>query len=168
MSGKSSVLCCWGGVLGPLDPMSLLPFCPVLWGFCCASRPLQSGACPGGTGLGWPQRMRRILSDGGEGPGCGSSMDSGGPRLQGGVASEGGQRGGASTREFGQGPSQKRAGESCLRGQRGPQKGGSRWLSWGGLDLGRVLWLLGRLLVLRVSLGDSLTTWSGDWKGRSR
>lgn len=26
MSGKSVVLCCWGGVLGPLDPLSPLPF----------------------------------------------------------------------------------------------------------------------------------------------
>ena len=30
VSGKSAVLCCWGVVLGPLDPMSLLPFCPIL------------------------------------------------------------------------------------------------------------------------------------------
>lgn len=104
MSGKNAVHCCWGGVLGPMDPLYVsVAFCPVLWGFCCASQPLKSEACPGGTGLGWPQRMRRILSDGGgRGPGRGSSMDSGETRPQSGVDSEGGQRGGASTREFGQ------------------------------------------------------------------
>ena len=47
-------------------------------------------------------------------------MDSGGTRPQGGVASEGGQRGGASTREFGQGPSQKRGRGELSEGSEGP------------------------------------------------
>lgn len=130
-SGFDKVLCVWkeccplllGWSFGSYGPsMSLLPFCPVLWGFCCP-QPLQSGACPGGTGLGWPQRMRRILSDGGGGPGRGSSMDSGETRPQSGVDSEVGQRGGASTREFGQGPSQKRGRGELSEESEGPTEG---------------------------------------------
>ena len=78
-------------------------------------------------------------------------MDSGGTRPQSGVASEGGQRGGASTREFGQGPSQKRGRGELSEGSEGPTEGSSRGLSWWSLALGHVLWLLGCLVVLRVS-----------------
>lgn len=50
-------------------------------------------------------------------------MDSSGTRPQGGVASEGGQRGGASTREFGQGLSEKRGRGELSEGSEGPTEG---------------------------------------------
>lgn len=123
VSGKNAVHCCWGGVLGPMDPLCLCCLFVLFSGDFAVPQPLQSGACPGGTGLGWPQRMRRILSDGGGGPGRGSSMDSGETRPQSGVDSEVGQRGGASTREFGQGPSQKRGRGELSEESEGPTEG---------------------------------------------